>query len=253
MTSSSDAVLQTTELLQEILLQLDMRTLLTAAQLVNRQWHDVITTSPALQQALYFAPVVSSAYPATQNPLLSELFPYWFQEGTGGDNPHALKEVKEISRLDFGCLPMAQESRRHAFMYPNATWRHMLVRQPPVLTLGRWTTSHSSWGNNHRIHIDEIPGGLRMDRLYDIAQRWLRRTVSNFVVFRGPNAVTAYARTLYGSLLDPIEKGQLQALSRRVDLIVLRHMVVQCSMESGYPEYDEAFAFPGSQEQQDDL
>ncbi|KAI1368202.1 hypothetical protein F5Y08DRAFT_10842 [Xylaria arbuscula] len=251
MTSNCDAVLQTPELLQEILLHLDMRTLLTSAQLVNRQWHELITTSPVLQQALYFEPIASSSDPATQNPLLSELFPYWFREESrceGSETPGPAL----IGREEFSGLPMARKSRRHAFMYPRASWRRMLVRQPPVLKLGRWTTAHGQWGDSHEMEIDEVPEGLRMGRFYDLAQNWVGKVVSHFVVFWGSSGVAAYTTTLYGSMLEPIEKGQLEALSRRVDLAVLRHMVVQCSGEYPDEQFEEAFTFPVSEGQGDD-
>ena len=236
MTSSCDAVLQTPELLQETLLHLDMRTLLTAAQRVSRQWHELITTSPALQQTLYFAPITSASAPATQNPLLSELFPCWFREEESGRKDANTSKPVLIDRKTFSRLPMAEESRRHAFLYPKASWRHMLVRQPPVLTLGRWTTNRRQGGDGHNIEIDEVPDGLRMGPLYDLAQHWVRRVVSHFVVFWGPSAVDAYTACK--------EKKQLQALSKRADLTVLRDMVAQCCGESPDEQYEEAFTFP---------
>lgn len=49
-------VLATPELLECVLLHLDMRTLLVSAQRACRVWHELIATSPALQEALFFKP-----------------------------------------------------------------------------------------------------------------------------------------------------------------------------------------------------
>jgi hypothetical protein len=49
------AVFGTAELFEQILLQVDMKTLLLS-QRVNTQWRDTITDSPALQKKLFFKP-----------------------------------------------------------------------------------------------------------------------------------------------------------------------------------------------------
>ncbi|KAI0107253.1 hypothetical protein GGR51DRAFT_559594 [Nemania sp. FL0031] len=128
--SNRDAVLWTAELLEQILLHLDMRTLLTAAQLVRRQWRDLITTSPTLQQALYFKPVAQASGPRTPNPLLAEVFPPWFRLDLDQRSPL-------VCRDNFRELRIGRTWLRRAFMHPAATWRRMLVQQPPVLQLGR--------------------------------------------------------------------------------------------------------------------
>lgn len=51
-------VLAIPELLEIILLHVDMTTLLVSALRVNRKWHNLISSSSALQQALFFAPAV---------------------------------------------------------------------------------------------------------------------------------------------------------------------------------------------------
>lgn len=76
-----DAFLSTPELVQEMLLQLDLRTLLTSAQLVCRQWFDIIATSPTLQQALHLKPSRPSHEGGpVPNPLLAEAFPFWYDD-----------------------------------------------------------------------------------------------------------------------------------------------------------------------------
>jgi hypothetical protein len=77
-----DVVLETGELLEAVLLQLDLYTLLLSATRVSRYWHDLITRSPSLQRALFFLPDqqdASHAHRRTQNPFLKKVFPAWFE------------------------------------------------------------------------------------------------------------------------------------------------------------------------------
>ncbi|KAL4954382.1 hypothetical protein BDW69DRAFT_163300, partial [Aspergillus filifer] len=55
--SAANRVLETPELLEMILVQTDMRTLLISAQRVCRTWKALIDHSPSLQRALFFTPV----------------------------------------------------------------------------------------------------------------------------------------------------------------------------------------------------
>ncbi|KAI1311079.1 hypothetical protein F5Y03DRAFT_343396 [Xylaria venustula] len=257
MPSSREAVLQTAELLQEILLNLDMRTLLTAAQRVSRQWRELVTSSPALQQALYFEPMAESSGIATQNPLLAEIFPLWFPKETQEEQLD-VDEVDEIEewpkvpeREDFDSLEMAQESRRHAFMHPTATWRRMLVRQPPVRSLGCWTVFHGRGGDHHEFALHEFPDGLRMDHLYDLAQDWVRQLVSSFNVFWDPNATISYAKSRFRYRLEPHEEEELESFASQGNIVLLRYMVVQCCKRGPDVHFEEKFTFAPSKEQQD--
>ncbi|KAE9407529.1 hypothetical protein BT96DRAFT_105377 [Gymnopus androsaceus JB14] len=153
----SNAVFGIPKLLDRILSQLDMRTLLTAAQLVSRYWHDIITQSPSIQQALCFQPKHSTANERMQNPLLAELFEPWFDE----DGVHYRRKFME--------MPLA--SARDVFLREDATWCQMLVAQPPVLQLGIWTQTQAMRGDSHQFEILEFPDGLRMGEFYDIGQK----------------------------------------------------------------------------------
>lgn len=53
------------ELLENILLQVDMGTLLTSALRVNKDWNALITSSPVLQEALFFSPISEASEPET--------------------------------------------------------------------------------------------------------------------------------------------------------------------------------------------
>jgi hypothetical protein len=85
MSSASDPspIFTTPELVEQILLNLDMRTLLVSAQRVSKTWHDLIASSRPLQRALYFEPIAAATFKEltttrTRNPLLEEIFPPFF-------------------------------------------------------------------------------------------------------------------------------------------------------------------------------
>ncbi|PLB53484.1 hypothetical protein P170DRAFT_435112 [Aspergillus steynii IBT 23096] len=61
--TAAETALSTPELLEAILLELDMATLLVSAQRVDRYWFGLISASIRLQQALYFKPVPSYSKP----------------------------------------------------------------------------------------------------------------------------------------------------------------------------------------------
>jgi hypothetical protein len=163
--AACDAVLETPELLETIFSYLDIRTLLLI-QAVSSRWRDTVTGSSRLQRALFFIiqPSKSDTTSRTQNPLLAELFSPFFD-----------------SRLqfDYGAmphLPMAATATRLAkFMQPSASWRRMLVSNPPVYKLGCWMTEESFYGElpTHSLRTLTFPHGLRMGKLYDLAQRFL--------------------------------------------------------------------------------
>ena len=59
LSTASNAVLSTTELLESILIRIDAKTLLVAAQRVSKRWHDVIKGSQLLQKKLFLLPTGS--------------------------------------------------------------------------------------------------------------------------------------------------------------------------------------------------
>ncbi|KAI0474448.1 hypothetical protein F4859DRAFT_483241 [Xylaria cf. heliscus] len=258
MIASRDAVLQTAELLQEILLQLDMRTLLTAAQLVSRQWHELIKSSPALRQALYLEPTTRPSGPgpgpgpgpATQNPLLTDIFPLWFPKETNGEQQDVPRPRMMIERGDFDGLPMAQDTRRHAFLHPSATWRRMLVQQPPALRLGHWTTCYNMMGGFDDFPLQEFPDGLRMGSLYDLSQKWLRQDVSGFRVFWDMSAATAYKNTRYDHRMEPEQEDEFRSFTNRVDVILFCHVTALCTPDVPDVYFEQNFTFAPSKEQQ---
>ncbi|KAF4307396.1 putative f-box domain protein [Botryosphaeria dothidea] len=120
------------ELVELVFLHLPMRDLLRIQQ-VCRAWQSTIQNSPTIQQSLFFAPKRRKhpIYPEKEtwevNALLAEEFPPWFQIGyikSRWDWPMA---------RSFTGLPWTKDEKKiQAFMRPEASWRRMLVTQPPI-------------------------------------------------------------------------------------------------------------------------
>ncbi|KAJ5175426.1 uncharacterized protein N7482_001303 [Penicillium canariense] len=149
-----------TELLEAILIHVqDMQTLLLAQQ-VCCQWASCIQQSPELQKALFFQPT-SPNKPAQQNPLLASKFPFWFP----ADDPKSCA-------IAFGAGDMQDFlDSNDAFRRPTASWRRMLVQQPPIMSLGgvERGIAPSDMVSMRRWEIPLQPlGGLRMNALYDL-------------------------------------------------------------------------------------
>ncbi|KAF2872848.1 hypothetical protein BDV95DRAFT_593254 [Massariosphaeria phaeospora] len=172
------AVLDTPELLENILSCLDSRTLLTSAYRVSRRWRATITGSPVLQRMLFFkaeefVPQPDGRVERTHNPLLVDAFPPWFIDGGG------LHCLNGFSRSKFEDLPMAKSaSTLRAFMQPTASWRIMFTSQPPVHKVGCWMSHYPYAGElidhlNFRFRILRFPHGFRMGKFYHLTQRYL--------------------------------------------------------------------------------
>lgn len=133
-------VLETPEVLEMILLHTDIHTLLSSCQRVCRAWRNLITKSPSIQKALFFTPIKESEYGAGEkvpNSLLAEMFPTIFP--TKGDPGN-----RDFHFSD--CTMTNDPATLDRFIRKDASWRRMLVRQPPILELGLF-------------HIDSVRGG----------------------------------------------------------------------------------------------
>lgn len=119
------------ELFEQVLLQLDMRTLLTSAQRVCRRWREAILLSPLLQEKLFFRPAADTAGPRVRNPLLCELFPHFFP----AEGAEKLRKFSKDELEDE--LPIGREDCNALFMYKGASWRRMFPTQPPFYSLVR--------------------------------------------------------------------------------------------------------------------
>lgn len=151
-------VLNTAELLESILLSLDMRSLLTSAPRVCRQWRNLIQGSIFLQRSLFFEceEKPAGSHAIKFNPLLVELFPLLFD--FSGE-----PASRGFNDLDIEALPIGR--RRVAFYRLNASWRRMHMRQPPVEHVALWTLDKIQ-GREEKIKMVRYGGGLRMEGFY---------------------------------------------------------------------------------------
>jgi hypothetical protein len=165
---AGDTVFSIPELFEIILACLDVRSLLIATG-VSQRWRATITGSSRLQRLLFLQPKHqdSDLGRRTQNPLLAETFPPWFTPST------------DFRYNDITALPMAENAYRKAsFMQPLASWRRLLISQPPVYKLGCWMANYSTRGEpphdfDWQFRILNFPEGLRMGKLYDLTEQWL--------------------------------------------------------------------------------
>ncbi|KFX98580.1 hypothetical protein V490_02213 [Pseudogymnoascus sp. VKM F-3557] len=218
--SAASAVLFTSELLEAILLHLDMKTLLLS-QRVSRDWASIMASSLVIQQALFMRPVkvVSPIIPFVTtdnhfgdheskiiyNPLLVAKFgSAFFKRGDDGyyrqiclpeiyfntlpwsprnaaySRIDAWDKVTDPEDLDLAFLAKEKAIRR-SFTRRGASWRQMLVSQPPPPLLGYcWQDLNSAWQTVSTPMVEPSCGGLRMGELYDMVQYHSGHRTHNF-------------------------------------------------------------------------
>lgn len=247
------AVLNTPELLETIFSYLDQRTLLISAQRVSHYWRLTIINSPVLQRLLYFRPDPQPPVSAEEtqgvppcrvpNPLLKQAFPPMFVNTTMNETTltggrYRRDAVKEMSLF-------ASPARQKAFLHPNASWRYMLVTQPPVLRLGCWQSDNPICGElpGERFKILHFttqfpatpsagkqptaqlaPGdGLRMGKLYDLVIRWLTNPGNPlFAVHWTPHDVSTFRQRFFLHAMGPPSRDDpcLIACGNAVDVLL---------------------------------
>jgi hypothetical protein len=227
-----NTVLSTMELLEMILCQVDMKTVLLA-QRVNTKWRDIVGASLPLQRHLFFAPdppvpgartkpihpplhaphlkhEIVQAWSQklmarrhegiqeppilvpTPNPLLKENFACMFtmlgSMAVGVDGSWRGRASEDVNYLTTGKLMgmgMARGAQRIAgsgkptsFLRAGASWRRMLVSQPPPRRIEhfrvpdgrRWDYWHT-WNHDHvlkQYRSVNVPAGVTMGQLYDL-------------------------------------------------------------------------------------
>ncbi|KAI9927542.1 hypothetical protein ASPWEDRAFT_746562 [Aspergillus wentii DTO 134E9] len=154
------------ELLEHILLNLDLRTLLLS-QKVCRTWHKTINDSRPLQQALFFQPMEGSDTPEqkrTRNPLLEEaLYPqfkfntYYYKLSRGRKHTNHLSDIQP-----------------GAYTRQEASWRRMLIQQPPTSIIGVIEVFTRDMQDRYykQLLVKPHNGHLRMGDLYDPLNEW---------------------------------------------------------------------------------
>ncbi|KAH8690815.1 hypothetical protein BGW36DRAFT_389379 [Talaromyces proteolyticus] len=158
MSEAQNTALGSPEILEQILLHLDMRSLLTSAQRVCQAWHNLTTQSPSLQKHLFFKPETSpTAVTKVANPLLQELFPHWFWSWD------IKEQAKPFWKKDLENLPLASDERNAVFMNESASWRRMLTTQPPIRSFIRCETVSAQLGESSNLARVESTGINKMD------------------------------------------------------------------------------------------
>ncbi|KAF0639888.1 hypothetical protein FPSE5266_05949 [Fusarium pseudograminearum] len=143
---------------------MDMPTLLHA-QLVSKHWHDMISTSPLLQQNLFLKPrpSVNIEEPSILNPLLLKHFEKILK---GMDYHHDTIYYNTTAIFDMGIANMKDGRKVHkAFIRRDASWRRMLIAQPPITSIG-YVEKVNNDDENWRLL--PFPEGLCMGDLYDM-------------------------------------------------------------------------------------
>ena len=140
--SAMNKVMGIPEILEMILAGTDMRTLLTSAQWVCRNWASLIRNSPSIQKALFFIPIEDSEWGVGEkipNPLLGETFASIFPA----------KNRPDDFQFDFGDFVMTRDDSAMArFIRADASWRKMLVRQPPISDIALFHIYHAMGGDS---------------------------------------------------------------------------------------------------------
>ncbi|KFY43191.1 hypothetical protein V494_02083 [Pseudogymnoascus sp. VKM F-4513 (FW-928)] len=273
--SAANAVLSIPELLEAILLDVDMKTLLLS-QRVNRNWASIITASSVLQQALFFQPAqeVSSIIPfdptdnhfgdhdseIIYNPLLVAKFgPAFFKRDNAGIYTRLSHRANYFYKLpwsrratayaridDWDEIPSEEEPDpevvaeekeiRRCFTRSGASWRRMLVSQPPPPMLGYFLLDlHSGWTQVSTAMVEPSCGGLRMGELYDIVQYHSGHHETNSMWFR----VTR--RGLGFQFMFEIQKSIHQGMMNKTNLVVEIQNIADYGMHAGEPKDVEAF------------
>ncbi|KAJ6437377.1 Zinc finger, CCHC-type [Purpureocillium lavendulum] len=201
--SAAERALGTTELLEQILLHLDMQTLLVSATRACRQWNSLIAASPLLQKALFLRPDDDGdATPADAvvNPLLAQHFPPFFTpvydigcpfpiqslEPDEDCYEYLFKDISYNGMSKFKSMPVYKRSvanddfideyeedpnakarENNPYLRKCASWRKMLTSQPPAQNLGFCMLSTGGLNTITRtelLHIEGVKDGGAEDR-----------------------------------------------------------------------------------------
>ncbi|KAA8642797.1 uncharacterized protein ATNIH1004_009549 [Aspergillus tanneri] len=113
------------EILEEILLQTEIRTLLISATTVCHFWRNVIQGSSDLQATLFFKPSKKRRR-RNQNPFIqTDLWPDVFLRR------HSMSPNRP-SHDEIDMYPIMDPNKENAYLRNEASWRRMLLYQPPT-------------------------------------------------------------------------------------------------------------------------
>ncbi|KAK8130878.1 hypothetical protein PG984_007316 [Apiospora sp. TS-2023a] len=174
-------VFSTFELLDAILAHFEMRELLHL-QRVSVAFKEVIQNSTPLQQKLHFLPVAHETKPGTGqriwgNPMLKQafvqLFTCMFIEYPASFRLHQTGLRSMVAMLEATKLPSIE-----AFNRRGASWRSMLISQPPPVRLSYLSKVA---GRDYQETLISRDQPVRIGPVYDLAYYALWRTGAYFV------------------------------------------------------------------------
>ncbi|KAJ5972871.1 uncharacterized protein N7479_002789 [Penicillium vulpinum] len=170
--SAQTRALAIPEIVISILHQMDMDTLI-AAQRVCHAWADPIRRLRSLQKALFFIPDSDKSGTNTRvyNPLLARVFDSAFpsEDLRGPSNAKGCKVTENMKQVALSHFDLAKSpTKREIYLRPEASWRRMLTQQPPILTVGQFSTGTGPMGLNwHQKRAARQDEGLRMGTLFE--------------------------------------------------------------------------------------
>ncbi|CZT51776.1 uncharacterized protein RSE6_12968 [Rhynchosporium secalis] len=140
MWTAAQRVLSTPELLEIVLSHLSFHNLLVNASRINHAFNGVIQGSPLIQKRLFFSPSFDQLLPQTCPALRYSSETRFVDRRSCKYDTDATEQVKRIMRDEWpdvsGFKPYnrktASDTRKEAVRRENASWRKMLLVQPPV-------------------------------------------------------------------------------------------------------------------------
>ncbi|KAI8966323.1 hypothetical protein F5Y11DRAFT_365899 [Daldinia sp. FL1419] len=174
MALATQSLLNIVELLEQILLELHPKDILVGAQRVCRQWHQVITWSPRIQQLLYFRKIhlVTRDLPPpsnkryVRNNIMTEAVPFILPV------PDCLMKFWDIrlNPLEIYQKLGINPAFRVSWLRENASWRQMQIALPPITKL-YWEVypHHTTLRRLPTIRAEfSFPDGICMGTYYDL-------------------------------------------------------------------------------------
>lgn len=145
--AAMDEVFATLELFEAIFLSIPHRDLLVSAPLVCRTWYHTVLSSSPIQQRLFLAPAPSNTS-WIQNPILATKFWPFFHDvrchndfaeelrgefwGSSHYNLSPCMRYLMAGPHGLGTMECFGQAGQEVYFRPEASWRKMLVVQPPV-------------------------------------------------------------------------------------------------------------------------
>lgn len=197
MPNASHRVFQNQELLRLILSNTDLRTLFTSCLRVSRRWNIAIVGSAALQEKLFLKPVAvrrgTRKVRPVQNPMVMlrgwMIHMLFYINHDDADDLKRALEKGTAYPVHVPASPSSVVPLRHvlheidgslysnpAFSRRGASWRKLLLQQPPIRSFGLVVCrrSEGGWFETEMGRAD-VPRGLRLGQLWDTMRQVLGR------------------------------------------------------------------------------